>query len=93
MQFAVKDPSIRTITMGTNESNIQQIRLQPKSISNPDDSVGFYSASHFSPFFAYLSSSIDKSRMTNVRTTLAKNSEERLSFGSRAMQISVGREA
>lgn len=42
-----------------------------------------YSASHFSPFFAYLSRSAERSRMMKVRTTLAKNSDERLSFNSR----------
>jgi hypothetical protein len=41
-----------------------------------------YSAIHFSHFLAYLSSSWDKSRMTKVKTTLAKNSEERLSLAS-----------
>ena len=49
-----------------------------------------YSASHFSHFLTYLSSSSARSRMTNVRTTFAKNSEARLSFISDATLQSAG---
>src|ERR1700722_13356374 len=54
---------------------------------------GCYSASHFSHFFAYLSRSCERSRMTNVSTTVAKNSDERLSFVSAATRTSEGKEA
>jgi len=52
-----------------------------------------YSASHFSHFLAYLSSSCDRSRMTNVSTTVAKNCEARFSFLSAAERMSAGKAA
>ena len=39
-----------------------------------------YSASHFSHFLTYLSSNCAMSRTTNVRTTVAKNSDDRRSL-------------
>ena len=44
----------------------------------------FYSASHFSHFLTYLSSSWAMSRTTNVSTTVAKNSDDRRSLLSMA---------
>lgn len=51
----------------------------------------FHSASHFSHFFTYLSRSNARSRMTNVSTTFAKNSEACLSFSSRPVRSSGGK--
>lgn len=52
-----------------------------------------HSASHFSHFLAYLSRSCDRSRITNVKTTLAKNSEARFNFCSADVRISTGNAA
>ena len=54
---------------------------------------GCHSASHFSHFFRYLSSSMDKSLTTNVSTTLAKNSDACRSFASSDTRSSCGKEA
>src|SRR6266545_2082984 len=52
-----------------------------------------HSSSHFSHFLTYLSSSCERSRMTKVKTTLAKNSDIRFSFCSAEARISTGKAA
>lgn len=52
-----------------------------------------HSASHFSHFFTYLSSRSAMSRMTNVRTTFAKNSDACRSLRSSAARRSCGNDA
>lgn len=52
--------------------------------TEPGGAGARHSASHFSHFLTYLSSRRAMSRMTNVSTTLAKNSDARRSFISDA---------
>lgn len=64
-----------------------------KGEKKPDTFNSRYSASHFSHFLAYLSKSCERSRTTKVNTTLAKNSDVRLSLASAAFRTSAGKAA
>lgn len=66
---------------------------QKKKYTSLYQKTVLHSSSHFSHFLAYLSSNCARSRMTNVSTTVAKNSEARFSFTSAAVLTSAGNAA
>ena len=68
--------------MESNMTSTKMIYYPSYTISYPNLKKYCYSSSHFSPFLTYLSRRRPRSRMTQVSTTEAKNSDERFKRAS-----------